>query len=114
MLNKRVCKTCSVEKNENEFSLYKGEKYRRWHCKECTVNKHRAWRYDITLEKVIECQNQSTCDICKTEFKTKNSRKFDHSHVTGEFRGVLCQRCNSMIGIFDDEGLLNKVKEYLR
>ena len=109
---KRVCKTCNVEKLEDEFSKYKNEKYRRWHCKECTVNKHKAWRYGLTYEEVLKYNKQKACDLCEKEFVGK-TRKFDHDHNTGEFRGILCQRCNSMIGIVDDEKLFNEIKNYL-
>ncbi len=42
--------------------------------------------YDIWL-------NTDKCDICKTELNNKN-KCMEHSHKTGEFRGIVCRRCN--------------------
>jgi len=41
---------------------------------------------------------QDHCEICGTTYKLC----YDHSHETGEYRGTLCGRCNSAIGLFDD------------
>jgi hypothetical protein len=47
--------------------------------------------------------------------KKKKKLAIDHDHATKEFRGWICQNCNTSLGIFkDDINLLNKVKEYLK
>ena len=42
------------------------------------------------------------CDICG---KPPIDRRLaiDHDHVTGEFRGLICRKCNAGIGFFDDK-----------
>ena len=42
------------------------------------------------------------------------SAYIDHNHETNEFRGLLCVRCNSGLGMFnDDPNLLVAAKDYL-
>jgi len=66
------------------------------------------------------------CDICGTaghdlrsDFGKGGSRKtvwrLDHDHSTGEFRGFLCQRCNSGIGkMQDDPAIMLRAIAYLK
>lgn len=50
---------------------------------------------------------RDVCDICKRpETATRNGvvrlLNKDHDHQTGEWRGLLCTRCNQAIGMFAD------------
>ena len=46
--------------------------------------------------------------------RTKNPFRLDHNHGTGEFRGFLCDSCNTGLGKFkDDPELLNRAINYL-
>lgn len=47
-------------------------------------------------------QHHGRCDICGKPPKDKRLA-IDHDHVTGEFRGLLCRKCNSALGHFDDD-----------
>lgn len=61
-----------------------------------------------------------TCEICgQVESATREGRikvlALDHNHSTGEVRGVLCQNCNTGLGLFqDDPELLRKAQMYLQ
>ena len=68
------------------------------------------------------CKNGSTrqgasCAICKsTEPCMKNAGRLyvDHCHETGEVRGLLCFRCNTMLGnAGDSPEVLRLAAEYL-
>jgi hypothetical protein len=52
-------------------------------------------------------QNQEgKCAICgKSESMDSKRLNADHNHITGEFRGWLCNKCNSMLGIIDAVGI---------
>lgn len=38
--------------------------------------------------------NTTECDICKCSFSNKR-KCMEHSHITGEFRGIVCIKCNA-------------------
>jgi len=53
---------------------------------------------------------QSCCELCQADGPTV----WDHSHVTGEFRGWICDRCNKTLGMVrDDKELLRAMADYL-
>jgi len=54
------------------------------------------------------------CAICRTETPGGNGWATDHSHDSGQTRGILCQTCNLGIGLMgDDVGRLRAAIAYL-
>lgn len=55
------------------------------------------------------------CELCGSHKVPKKGWQLDHDHPTGEFRGWLCMKCNTGLGIFGDniEGL-QKAIDYLK
>lgn len=132
----KTCRNCLIEKPETEFSFDK-----RWRgqykldCKPC-INKAKRllynptarrieglkYLYNITesvMQQMYEDQKES-CAICKTSIsllagKTKKGKAHvDHCHTTGKVRGLLCTKCNTMLGMADDNiATLNKAISYL-
>lgn len=69
-------------------------------------------------ERLFEGQGRC-CAICGTNNpRTKSGRNpwhMDHDHVTGENRGILCFRCNVMLGNSgDDISVLAAAIHYLK
>ena len=82
--------------------------------------RHRLKLKGISLEEyqaAVEHQ-KGMCGICgSTEVRRKNSRQWyvDHCHVTGKFRGLLCNNCNSALGLLrDDIAVLERAIAYLK
>lgn len=63
--------------------------------------------YDFTLEQfeAMREAQANRCAICgTTQGNSKGHRLYvDHDHSTGIVRGLLCGRCNSAIGYFDED-----------
>lgn len=73
--------------------------------------------YGITLEDYnkLFSDQKGCCVICNIhQTELKRPLDVDHNHKTGKVRGLLCAKCNTGIGLFNDNvELLNKVIEYL-
>lgn len=72
----------------------------------------------ITQEEYddIMKEHDGRCDICHTTEPGGPHKKFnlDHDHSTGKLRGILCRRCNTSLGQFEDSvTLMKKAISYL-
>lgn len=118
------CKACgkrSVQKWERENPT----KVRRTNNK--SVQKHREGKFntntwkcrgiDFTQEKYeTRLKKQAgVCAICKRPNPSKKKRfALDHNHDTGQVRGVVCDRCNLIVGIIEKDPTIIKASlQYL-
>lgn len=82
--------------------------YKNYRLKEC---------YGITIDdyqNILDSQN-GCCAICKSD-RAKSYKFFavDHCHSTGKIRGLLCEGCNTGIGLFkDNPEFLRVAADYL-
>lgn len=132
----KKCLTCELLKPDSEFYKRKSSKDGlNFHCRKCSrTNRNKwnsqrdkeYWRYTsykrASLKTGIPIQiiqdaflsQNGCCKICKS----KENEKFlsvDHCHKTNKFRGLLCQKCNTGLGLFnDDQKLLLIAIEYLK
>jgi hypothetical protein len=60
--------------------------------------------YGISLEEydLMRARQKDVCAICKKPPSTRRRLFVDHCHLTNKVRGVLCQKCNSGIGLLGD------------
>jgi hypothetical protein len=70
--------------------------------------------WDVYLE--LFSKQRGECGICKillsTHIQVDNDHEvahIDHCHITGKIRGLLCNKCNSAIGYFNESPLLCKL-----
>jgi len=61
-------------------------------------------------------EQSGCCKICnKHQADLSKTLSVDHNHETGEARGLLCQRCNTILGMsLDSIEILNSAINYLR
>jgi hypothetical protein len=66
---------------------------------------HRYRRYHLTLEQLSKLiRQQKVCPICGVGLKDLELRNVcvDHNHTTGKLRGILCRKCNIVLGMAGD------------
>jgi hypothetical protein len=85
-------------------------------------NRWRIWiknKYGLTEEKFISIlkKQKGLCAICKSLQLCGKRKKLylDHCHKTNKFRGLICFRCNTMLGMaLDNIKILKAAIKYLR
>lgn len=66
------------------------------------------------VEEMIKKQKGS-CKICQGTFNTIIRPRVDHDHSNGKIRGILCNRCNTGLGLFrDNETFLSRASSYIK
>lgn len=106
------CKECSnleqKKRKERDKSLYRRVE---WPSK-----LKRLYGLSVIQYFEILADQGGGCAICKTKTPGSGKAMFsvDHSHQTGQIRGLLCSPCNTALGLFqDDQNRLQNAMEYL-
>lgn len=74
------------------------------------------YKYGISLEEydVMFAEQDGACWICQNLCATGQRLSVDHCHDTGVVRGLLCKRCNSAIGMLqEDADLVLRAADYM-
>ena len=83
-----------------------------WHQanKTHSTEKHRLAKYGATPEdvKALEERQGGLCAICYTSLRDLRSEKvhLDHNHRSGKVRGLLCAKCNHLLGKCGDSKVI--------
>jgi hypothetical protein len=79
-------------------------------------NLMRKWGLTPEEYKALLDQQDGKCKICRSsEAGGKGRFHVDHDHQTGQFRALLCHKCNTGLGFFNDSPeILHKAIEYLK
>ena len=139
ILSPKACSKCCTFKSRDQFSFHKGtkDKLYSW-CRSCVAQDQKERRaanpekykeqlrrsrlkniYGLTIkeyDKMLQEQSNA-CAICKTT-DTSSCRggtfHVDHNHDTGKVRQLLCHKCNTAIGLLnEDPFLFDAAKKYL-
>lgn len=112
-LRSSMCKACSYKATR----AWKAENPKAW--ERSARRSHLKTKYGITPEefdRLLKTQG-GKCAICG-DANLRDERGFrphvDHSHRTGQVRGILCGRCNKGIGALrDDPEIVRRALFYL-
>lgn len=123
-----ICTKCGESKAPEDFTarVDRPKGHHSW-CKRCmSLDRKKAYRdknpevvkdgklkatFGISLEdynSMLSVQ-EGACAICKKEENVVSvngntkALAVDHCHTTGIVRGLLCQRCNQALGLFEDD-----------
>src|SRR5208282_2112986 len=74
-------------------------------CKKAQQREKKTGWPDELYQSTLE-EQKGLCAICRQPCATGNSLCGDHSHATGDPRGLLCARCNVVLGKVGESVLL--------
>jgi hypothetical protein len=131
----KLCKRCLTEKSESEFYKDSAKKDKlTTYCKICCKDLESAYHKNNPVKKsnrkrknmisksglpitmneynhMLHTQDNK-CGICDLVMKTPC---IDHNHTTGVIRMLICNSCNTMLGMAkEDQHILKNAIEYLR
>ncbi len=113
---KKYCSKCKTFKLVSEFQSTNGRL--RYCCKKCASksSKARFRNHNITefeFVNLIDSQ-KNMCPICGDKFKSYKHAIIDHNHKNGKNRELLCSKCNTLLGMCNDNiDILNSAINYL-
>ena len=95
-------------------------------CKSCIIKQVKIAK-NLKLQYPFPADPNYTCPICeRTEFEIKSNGSFhekqgkksiwriDHNHITGKFRGWICDYCNNGLSRFNENPIaLRNAAKYL-
>lgn len=97
-------------KKRNHY-LEKNMKYRIKHPETLRSYKLKT-KYGISIseyEELYKSQN-GKCFLCES----KDNLCIDHNHISGKVRSILCKKCNTALGMVNDNSLLlRKMADYI-
>lgn len=116
------CRSCENEASRERYKLKRRRKRtKNKPVRDTSLKRKKRMlksRYDLSYEEYVsmyKTQNEC-CAICEEQYDLggHSGLYVDHCHKTGKVRGLLCPRCNSLIGKFlEDKDILLNSLEYL-
>ena len=93
-----ICNSCFytkefIHRDDIPFGLHKYHKIMtkyRWKKQGLICNDN---EFEAIYEKYITSRK---CDICNKTFKNTRDRQMEHNHANGEFRNIVCNKCNCL------------------
>ena len=98
------CPKCKQMLQFESFGKNKTQKFGLTaYCRECQKKVSRRHLYGLTdtAYKQLLFEQNGFCKICGRKFGM--APHVDHDHSTGRIRGLLCNKCNTAIGMFNED-----------
>ncbi len=119
----KICSKCNQSLPDSSFHkrIYSsGSVGLQPKCKKCATENRRQYykphefmrrKFNLTEQQYAKLMENENCQICNTQLTKKC---IDHCHSTNKIRGVLCNNCNTALGLVGDNiSTLQKMIEYL-
>ena len=120
----KVCTSCEKELTEDCFhkrTYSSGNIGLQPKCKECSSKKRATYyrphdymrrKFNLSESEYEELMKHNNCQVCGRDIS--NKKCIDHCHSKEKIRGVLCNNCNTALGLVnDDVQILSKLIQYL-
>lgn len=101
------CKPCSLETNRKYAAKNPAYFKRR--------QVSRYYKVPGDTKEKLYAEQQGKCAFCNESLPEVWDRKchVDHDHVTGKVRGIVHARCNTIIGVLENEEHKERLRKYL-
>lgn len=131
----KICIGCEKSLPVTEYKNQGISKYRRSRCYPCHQLQKAEWsrrtnsarkgnlksKYGLTLEQydILVQKQQGVCAICKLPEKAIQRGKIcslsvDHCHRTGRVRALLCNNCNTSLGLLKENvDIVSSLYQYI-
>jgi hypothetical protein len=111
----KLCPMCRRSLRAGGFSrhAFSGDGLRTY-CRDCDRVVRRSNKYGMSRDRVMEMLTQTNCEACGCPLATSSEKNFDHRHSDGAVRGVLCGRCNTTLGLCEENPrILGAISDYM-
>ena len=119
----KVCSKCNQELPDTAFhkrTYPTGNVGLQPKCKKCSTKVRKQYykphefmrrKFSLTEDQYNNLMSNTNCQICDCKLTKKC---IDHCHSTNKIRGVLCNNCNTALGLVGDNvDTLHKMINYL-
>lgn len=116
------CKNCYRVYNRERYRIrtpeqreQKNLRKKEWYAKyRQRIKAANSLRRTKRQEKIAGRPRPKCCEVCGRPSADGRGLHFDHSHVSGTFRGWLCDNCNRILGMAADHpDILRALADYL-
>ena len=120
----KTCTRCLQELPNDQFhkrTMRGGKVGLQPKCKKCSTEVRRQYykpheymrrKFNLSDEQYAAFMENDNCQVCGQDITSKKC--IDHCHITEKIRGVLCNNCNTALGLVEDNvQILSKLIQYL-